>query len=515
MDILLKTENISKRFSESFVNVNDKINFDLIKNEMHAIVGENGSGKSTFMHIVSGLIKPDNGNIFFKGEKVVFNSPRDALLKKIGMVHQIPGVVPGFSIFDNIILGNEGRYLKKIDRKKAAEKIEEIKFFLGIDFDIYKSPESVEAQQLTVLLSLIYRDIELIIFDEPASALNNSESNFFYSILDKLRNSGKTVIIVTHKIEAALEKSDRITVLTKGCSKGTYTRSETDLNKIVDLITGEEKLFPREKEKRKKKPAGTEIVFEGKNIIFPGNRNKQNKNILNFYVKKGEILSFTGIRDKNLDMLENLLSGFFKPESGEFLFLGKNITGLPIRNLRRSGIKYIPSDRFTRGTSLATSVEDNLAFTHIRDFTEKGFLQRNRIKDFFIKGAKSFNIKAKLGQPLWQLSGGNIQKIILFREMYKAENLLIFCEPSINLDIKSRDMIYESIFQLRSRGTSIIIISTDMEEVIYLSDKVAVMHEGNIAEFLEGNNINSYNIGRLALGITLAQKLYLNNEDKN
>ncbi len=499
MNILLKTEKISKAFPGSNVVANSGIDFELKENEIHSIAGENGSGKSTLMHILSGLLPQDSGIIRYKGEVVTFNSPHDALKKGIGMVHQQPGIVPGFSILDNIIIGKEGKCFQKIDRKKAINEIESIKRQFGIEIDISRTPLSPESRQLTILIALIYRKAEVIIFDEPTASLSDAESQDFYGIMRKLKDNGKTIIFITHKIETALSAADRISVLSKGKLKGTFDTDKTDIDSIADLIIGSSSGSFHGIRSGKRNSVGDEKVFEARDII-PG-KSSNDKTGFNFAVREGEILSFTGIRDKNLDIMEDLLSGFIQVQSGNFFYMGKEIKISSTRTLRKAGIKYIPSDRMGRGTSLTGTVENNLAFTDIASFTENGFIRKERILDFFNIGRDSFDIKAIFGQPLWQLSGGNIQKVILFREMHKAKKLLIFCEPSWNLDFQSREMIYNTILELRNRGTSIIMISTDIEEIIDLSDRAAVMHEGKIAGFLEGNEINSYNIGRLMLGM--------------
>ncbi|MDX9800543.1 MAG: ATP-binding cassette domain-containing protein [Spirochaetia bacterium] len=501
MTILLKTEKISKTFPGSNVIANNEVDFALEENEIHAIAGENGSGKSTLMHIISGLIQPDSGIIFYKDQKTSFQSPHDALNKGIGMVHQLPGIVPDFSILDNIIIGKEGKCFQKIDRKKAVMEIESIKKQFDIEIDISRIPMTPKTKQLTILISLIYRKAGLIIFDEPTASLSDAESQDFYQIMKKLKDSGKTIIFITHKIETALSAADRISVLSRGKIKGTFDTDKTDIDSIADLIIGSTTNRFHGIKSETRNPVRDKKIFEAKEILLSG-KNSEDKKGFNFAVREGEILSFTGIRENNLDILEDLLSGFIHVKEGKFFYLGKEIKISSTRTLRKSGIKYIPSDRMGRGTSLTGTVENNLAFTDIRSFTENGFIQKERIRDFFNSGRDSFGIKAVFGQRLWQLSGGNIQKVILFREMNKAKKLLIFCEPSWNLDFKSREMIYRTILELRNRGTSIIMISTDIEEIIDLSDRAAVMCHGRIAGFLEGDEITNYNIGRLMLGIS-------------
>lgn len=499
MAYILETENITKKFPDSHVTANSGIDFSLTENEIHAVVGENGSGKSTLMHVISGLFRPDSGRIMCRGKTVDFFSPFDAFRAGIGMIHQVPGIVPGFSALENIIIGNEGKWFERIDRKKALYDVEKIRTEYNLSVDLQKSPETTEAKQLTVLLALIYRGAEIIIFDEPTASLSDDESAGFFRIIRKLKSKGKTVVFVTHKIAAALSVAEKITVLSRGRKKGTFSTEDTDIEDIARLITGENYTGNRKLNSSLFSKNERQVVFEAKDIIFPGKKPPAGK--ISFSVKEGEILSFSGIRENNLDLLENLLSGFYRPAEGALFYLGREITGSSIRSMRRSGIKYIPSDRLGRGTSMTATVESNISFTHLRDFSQRGFIQTEKVRDFFNTGKNAFSIDASYGQPLWQLSGGNIQKVILFREIHKAKRLLVFCEPSWNLDIKSREMVYNAIAGLKNRGAAVIIISTDIEEVVDVSDRVAVMYQGRIAGFLEGEDISSRNIARLMLGL--------------
>ena len=501
---LLEALNISKSFSENLVKANSCIDFTIKEGETHSILGENGSGKSTLMHILTGLTPPDSGEIIYRGDKTWFNSPKDALDKKIGMVHQSPGIIPGFTIYENIIAGNSSVKGLKTGKSGCREKIKSIKEKYSINIDIDKIPATPEQKQYTILLSLLFRGIEIIVFDEPTTSLSDNKSEEFFTILKKLKENGKTVVFITHKIKTALNISDRITVLSKGKSKGSFSIKDIDQDKIFNLMienfskdTFSDRYTGNNGNVSEKKSS---VIISADNICFTG-RNGSRKLKLSFRLHNKEIIGFAGIRENNLNLLEDILGGFISPDSGSIKFRGKEIKGYTSAELRNTGITYIPSDRFTRGTSITSSVENNMAITNIRNFTRGGMVSDTKLKEHFNRGRGLYNIKADYGQPLWQLSGGNIQKVILFRELDSNPEVLIFCEPAWNLDIKSRNMIYDNIRKLRDRGSSIIILSTDIEEIVDISDRVYVMYRGESAGILSGKNINSKNIGKLMLGI--------------
>ena len=503
MNIIAEVKNISKSFSRNRITANKNVGFQLNEGETHAVVGENGSGKSTTMHILSGLLKPDSGRIFFRSREVSFNSPKEALDLGIGMIHQVPAIIPGYSSLDNMIIGCEKMNIYGINRKRHTCEIEEIKNRFGIKLDLKQPPLSPAAKQYTLLLSILYRNCSVIIFDEPAVSFTDIETAEFFQIIKKLKNHGITIVLVTHKINAAVAMADRITVFRKGESTSPLKTSETDAETVASMVIGQEKkkslLYGKDAESSRK--AG-KTVLEVQGAVISGHEPEK----ISFKIKSGEIFSFTGIRDNNLDLLEDLLGGFKKPVKGKINFEGCDITGLEIRKLRKKGVVYIPSDRIGRGTSLTATVESNIALSHISDFSPRGFISRKKLESFFNRGRSSYKIDAHYGQPLWQLSGGNIQKVVLFRELNKAEKILIICEPAWNLDIASRDMIYDQLFRLRDKGISIVVISTDIEEVVRLSDRVMVMHNGGTAGLLEGESITSRNIGRLMLGLENKRK---------
>ena len=497
---ILEAEEITKTFSENRVKANNSVDFSLIEGEIHSVLGENGSGKSTLMHILTGFIRPDSGKIFYRGEEVSFKNPEDALNKKIGMVHQSPGIIPGFTVFENIIAGNSFVKGFDTDTEKYRNIIESIKEKYSINIDIDLKPETPEQKQYTILLSLLFRGIDIIVFDEPTTSFSDLKSEEFFTIARKLKENGKTIIFITHKIDAAVQLADRITVLSKGKTKGCRKTSEIDSSEIFKMMIENYSGPGSEKNTKRETSEKNSIIFSAENIEYYS-RNENKKINLSFSVRKNEITGFAGIRENNLGVLEDILGGFTSPDSGSIIFKGENITGLSTAELRKKHITYIPSDRFTRGTSITSSVENNMAITNIRKFTKRGMVSERKLKKNFKRGADLYNIKADYGQPLWQLSGGNIQKVILYRELDSPPDLLIFCEPAWNLDIKSKTMVYERIKNLREMGTTVIILSTDIEEIISLSDRVYVLYRGENAGMLEGERINSSEIGKLMLGI--------------
>ena len=498
--LIIEAVNTTKIFSENQAIANSDICFSLEEGETHSILGENGSGKSTLMHIISGLIPPDSGKILYRGEEVFFRSPGEALERGIGMIHQSPGIIPGYNVIENIIAGNKSIKGLRIDRKECINKLESIKNKYSIHVDIEATPDTPELKQYTVLLSLLYRDTDIIIFDEPTTSFSDTKTEEFFMTLDKLKQNGKTIVFITHKIATALNISDRITVLSKGRNRGTFNKNEITSEKIFSLMIEDYSRDSFETASRVERADTDEKILVGENIgLYRKNERKKLK--ISFDLYKGEIIGFTGIRENNLNILEDILGGFISPDSGSLKFRGKDISGYTTAERRETGITYIPSDRFTRGTSITSSVENNMAIATIRKFTRRGIVSNSRLKKHFNRGADLYNIKADYGQPLWQLSGGNIQKVILYRELDTNPEILIFCEPAWNLDIKSKKMVYETIRDLRDKGTSIIVLSTDIEEVVDISDKVYVLYQGKITAVLEGDDINSKTIGEMMLGL--------------
>ena len=497
---LLEAEKISKTFSENLIKANSDVDFNLIEGETHSILGENGSGKSTLMHILTGLITPDSGRIRYKGEETELKTPEDALKRKIGMVHQSPGIIKGFTIFENIIAGCSFIKGIKTNLSEYRKQIEDVKEKYSISINIDSKPETPEQKQYTILLSLLFNGTDIIVFDEPTTSFTDVKSEEFFLILKKLKDNRKTIVFITHKIETALSISDRVTVLSKGKSRGCRNASEISSEEIFRMMI--EDSGSKLPDSGSKQPAkkSRSIILSAEDLKYT-NRNESRKLGVSFKLYKGEIIGFAGIRENNLGLLEDILGGFIPPDSGSISFKEENIAGLPTSVLRSKGVTYIPSDRFNRGTSITSSVENNMAITNIRKFTKGGMVSEGKLKKHFKKGADLYNIKADYGQPLWQLSGGNIQKVILFRELDSPPDLLIFCEPAWNLDIRSKKMIYDRIKELRDNGTSVIILSTDIEEIISLSDRVYVLYKGKIAGTLKGDRINSNDIGKLMLGI--------------
>lgn len=470
-NIILSAEKISKQFGSSFIEANSNVDFSLVEGEIHTVAGENGSGKSTLMHILSGLIKPSSGKILLKGKEVIFASPKDALEKGIGMIYQRVGIINSFSALDNIILGHEESFLGVINRKKLSGKIISVMDEFGLSLSLDKIPTSPKEKQITALISLLCSDTKIVIIDEPVASLSLTK------LAEKLIQKGKTVIIITHKIEAALSMSNRITVLAKGKLKGTFKCSDTSIEEVASLMTTEH--YSEEISNSKAEFFGNVVFSVGENTQFFSSDISRKK----FTISQGEILAVTGIRDKNFNLFEDFLAE--KCKNG----------------------KYIPSDRAERGASLNSAVWENLVFTRVGEFSKQvfplfRFLKKKEISLFFEKAKEIFHINGVMEQPLWQLSGGNIQKIIIFRELYGVKELALICEPTVNLDMESRKIIYHAIRNLTKKGIGVILLSTDMDEVIELANRVAVMDSGKITTFLEGEDINKYNIANLMLGLT-------------
>jgi len=506
---------ITKYFPENGVTANSAVNLRIEEGEIHAIVGENGSGKSTLMHVLSGLVRPDKGRIRMNGKDLRINSPHEALEQGIGMVHQHVQLVREFTVLENIILGREPRtWWGRIDSAQARSRIQSLiqEYNLQIDLDRPAYELSTEGEQKIALLALLYAGVHYIILDEPATLFEEHETDLLHRVLEKLRSHNYTLILITHKLREALHYADRVSVMRGGRRIATRSTQKLSQGELSNLMVGSEQ---KPEAPEKARPTGSAAqatpgqrdsspILQLQNLTYRPGANRATLPALNevsFEVHPGEALAVTGIRENGLETLEQLLSGFLLPSSGGILYKGGSIAGLSIRELRSRRIAYIPTERMLRGASLDSSVAENMILLNYRDFHGWGRLKKEEIEHFTGNLKQLFNIKASPKDRLSGLSGGNIQRVIISREIINSPQLLIFSEPSWGLDIAGREFVFEKIRELTSRGSGVLIITSDIEEALESADRIVVMYRGSVNGIVQSDQVDKAEIGRLMLGV--------------
>lgn len=495
--VLLNMQNITKTFRENSVTAVNSAYLTVSPGEIHSIVGENGAGKSTLMHILAGEVYPDNGSIQIGNRNVDFKTPSDALKEGIAMLHQDLKLIPELTVLENIILGTEPvSKTGTLNKREARNRIDK----LCKEFEIYVNPNknvkslTADEKQKTALLSLLYHKIKLLVLDEPTTYFSEAKTDTVYKLIRKLKKMGKSIIIITHKLKEAIEISDKITVMKSGETVANISSSKTDIKQLSALILGKEPV-PGTKYKSIKPGA---ILLEAKNLTFAKD-NTEYLNI-NFKIRKNEILVVTGIRENGLETLEQILSGKINRTAGDILYKNK-VLEYNKYSLRKIGAGYIPSNRIKTGTSIRSSISENIILLKYKYLSKWGVLNLKNIKSFSSNLIDEYSIKGSHNHKMTTLSGGNIQRVMIAREMEAKPELFIFAEPSRGLDIESKRFIYEKINTLKNDGSGILVISSDIEEAIQIADRLLILYKGKEAASLENKNIDKLYIGKIMLGL--------------
>ena len=513
----IKLIDITKYFPENGVTANAHVNLHIREGEIHAIVGENGSGKSTLMHVLSGLIRPDTGKILLDEIPLRISSPHEALEFGIGMVHQHVQIVREFSVLQNIILGREPRtWWGRIETDRARLQVQSLMdtYNLQLELDRPAFELSIDGEQKIALLALLYAGARYIILDEPTTLFEEDETDLLHAVLEKLRSRGITLVLITHKLREALHYADRVSVMRAGRRITTKSTGELTQEELSRLMIGPVSRDAASRPAPDRRPGGTSRTGQTSRSATPvlqlqevDYRHSLASSALpevkgvSFDLFPGEALAVTGIRENGLETLEQILSGFTAPSSGRILFKGESIRGLSIRDLRRKQIAYIPTERILRGASLGSSVEENMILLNYRDFHGWGRLKREEIQHFAGNLKQLFNIKASPKDRLAGLSGGNIQKVIISRELVNFPELLIFSEPSWGLDFAGRRFVLQKIEELKAHGSAVLVITSDIEEALECADRIVVMYRGRVSGILRSDQVDKSRIGRLMLGV--------------
>lgn len=493
--------NITKRFPG--IIANDNITLQLKKGEIHALLGENGAGKSTLMSVLFGLYQPEEGEIRKDGKKVEIKNPNDANALGIGMVHQHFKLVECFSVLDNIILGAEpvqGGLLKKDEAREKVMELSE-RYHLQIDPDAIVENITVGMQQRTEILKMLYRDNEILIFDEPTAVLTVQEIDELMQIMKGLAKEGKSILFISHKLNEIMEVSDRCTVLRKGKYVGTVETKDTTPEKLSAMMVGRNVSFKVEKEEAK--PG--EVVLDVRNMTVAGQNKKDAVQDMSFQVRKGEIVCVTGIDGNGQTELVYGLSGLEPLKSGQISLNGKDITKASVRQRSTMGMSHIPEDRHKHGLVLDYSLEDNMVLQKYFEpqFTNKfGLLKRKEIREYSDRLIEKYDVRSGQGSStiVRSMSGGNQQKAIIAREIDKDPDLLIAVQPTRGVDIGAIEFIHKQLIEQRDAGKAVLLVSLELDEVMDVPDRILVMYEGRLVGEFKPDEVTVEELGLYMTG---------------
>ncbi len=493
---------ITKRFPG--IIANDNITLQLKKGEIHALLGENGAGKSTLMSVLFGMYQPEEGEIHKDGKKVEINNPNDANDLGIGMVHQHFKLVECFSVLDNIILGREttkGGILQKDEARKKVVELSE-KYGLSVDPDAIIEDITVGMQQRTEILKMLYRDNEILIFDEPTAVLTPQEIQELMHIMKNLAAEGKSILFITHKLAEIMQVADRCSVLRKGKYIGTVDIKDTTPEKLSAMMVGRDVNFVVAKEEAKPQ----DVVLDVKNMSVASKRHKNNAvNNVSLQVRRGEIVCIAGIDGNGQTEFVYGLTGLEPVKEGTVTLAGKDITHAPIRERMISGMSHIPEDRHKHGLVLDYSLEDNCILQRYFEpqFTNKfGFLKRREIRDYANKLIEEYDIRSGQGAITIarSMSGGNQQKAIIGREIDKDPELLIAVQPTRGLDVGAIESVHKKLVETRDAGKGVLLVSLELDEVMNVSDRILVMYEGEIVGEFDPKKVSVEELGLYMAG---------------
>ena len=502
MTPILELRGITKSFPG--VLANDHIDLQLNKGEILALLGENGAGKTTLMNILYGLYSPDEGEVIVKGKSIKIKSPTDAIQAGIGMVHQHFMLIPVFTVAENVMLGNEyTRIGGFLDQKRASARIKEISNQFNLDVDPGELIEdlSVGCQQRVEIIKLLFRNAEILIMDEPSAVLTPQEVGELFKIMRSLVAQGKSIIFITHKLREVMECADRIMVIRAGKVVGEATPAKANTNQLAAMMVGRPVELNVQKEESKPK----EVILRVKNLTIKDRTQKVEVDDISFEVKAGEILGIAGVQGNGQTELVRCLTGLIKPELGEITILGHDTTHSNPRHITELGVAHIPEDRQKDGLVLQSPVQDNLVLnTYYQEPFASGIvLQPKVIEENAKKLVNAFDIRTPgIASAVSGLSGGNQQKVIVAREFSRPIKLLIASQPTRGLDVGSIEYIHRRMIEKRDEGCAILLVSTELDEVMQLADRIAVMYRGKILSIVDAEIVTKEELGLLMAGIT-------------
>lgn len=496
---LVLMDNITKIYPDGTVALRG-VSFSIRRGEVHGLLGENGAGKTTLMKILAGILRPTSGSIYVKGRRVKFSAAADALKLGVGMVHQNLSLVPSFTAYENIVLG-----LPRKQLSNAEERINNLAAMSGLKVPLHVPVEKLSfgVRQKVEILKMLYRDVDVLILDEPTTNLALSEIKELFNVINKLKERGRSVVFITHKLREVLEIADRITVLRKGRVVGEVLPQDADLNLLARLMVGREVTFTPFKPSA---TAGKDLLVV-RDVWIRSDLGTWAVRGISFDVKEGEIFGIAGVEGNGQKELVEGLSGLRRVEKGEVFFNGRRIENLSPSELYSMGIAHIPEDRTMTGLILDFTVSENsiLGIHRSRNFLGPlGTIFWGNVVRHASELVRRFNIVApSVSSPVKFLSGGNQQKLIVAREISKEPSLIVAAQPTRGLDISATEYIRSLLLRLKGEGKAVLLVSSDLEEILQLSDRVAVMYEGSFVGVKHVSELTEEKLGLMLGGVSV------------
>ena len=505
-EYVIEMLHITKEFPG--IRANDDITLQLRRGEIHALLGENGAGKSTLMSVLFGLYQPEQGIIKKDGREVQIRDPNDATALHIGMVHQHFQLVDVFTVLDNIILGAEDTRLGFLQKKKARAKVEELsnRYGLKVDLDAKVEDITVGMQQRTEILKMLYRENEILIFDEPTAVLTPQEIDELMQIMKNLVQEGKSILFISHKLNEIMTVADRVSVLRKGKYIGTVNVKDTNKQELSNMMVGR----PVQLEVVKGPAQPGETVLEVRDMsVYSHAHKKDAVHQVSFDVRAGEILCIAGIDGNGQTELIHGLTGLEKISGGSVRLCGREITHAPIRS-RSENMSHIPEDRHKHGLILDFTLEENLVLQRFREpqFEKGGFIRFDAVRDYAQRLIRQYDVRSGQGPvtKVRSMSGGNQQKAIIARELDREKPLVVAVQPTRGLDVGAIEYIHSQLVRQRDEGKAVLLVSLELDEVMSLSDRVLVLYEGEIVGEFDPKKISVQELGLYMAGAKRQQK---------
>ena len=505
-DYVIEMLHITKEFPG--IKANDDITLQLRRGEIHALLGENGAGKSTLMSVLFGLYQPEEGEIRKNGEKVTINNPNDATALGIGMVHQHFKLIDVFTVLDNIVLGAETTKLGFLQKREARKKVEELseKYGLSVDLDAKVEDITVGMQQRVEILKMLYRDNEILIFDEPTAVLTPQEIDELMATMKEFAKEGKSILFISHKLNEIMAVADRVSVLRKGRYVGTVNTSETDKQQLSNMMVG--RPVQLEVVKAPAKPGDVVLKIDG--LCVPSHLHKRNAvNNVSLEVRAGEIVCIAGIDGNGQTEFIHGLAGLDKSGGGTIRLCGEDISHASIRR-RGENMSHIPEDRHKHGLVLDFTLEQNMVLQTYKQprFQKAGFIKTDAVRQYAEGLISQYDVRSGQGPVTIarSMSGGNQQKAIIAREVDRDKSLIVAVQPTRGLDVGAIEFIHSQLVAERDRGKAVLLVSLELDEVMSLSDRILVMYEGEIVGELDPKTTTVQELGLYMAGARRERK---------
>lgn len=498
-EILVEMRNITKKFPG--VLANENVNFELRKGEIHTLLGENGAGKSTLMNILYGMYAPDYGEVYIKGEKVNFSSPADAIASRIGMIHQHFMLIPPLTVVENVALGLKDQSPLRLDLKKVAQEILKLSKQFGLDIDPWAKiwQLSVGAQQRVEILKALYRGADVLIMDEPTAVLTPQEVEELFVVLQDFAKQGNAIVFISHKLWEVMRISNRVTILRDGKLIDTVNTADITKNQLAAMMVGREVILQYDHPKVQQ----GKTVLELKNVFATSDKGLPALNNISFKVRQGEVVGIAGVDGNGQKELAEAIHGLRPVTSGQIILDGIDITNKKPKEVIDTGLGHIPEDRHKTGLVLDFSIAENMVLENFdkEPYTKKYIYNPDIVKDFSYKLVEEFDVRCPGVETLVRsLSGGNQQKVILAREISRSPKLLIAAQPSRGLDVGATEFVQKRLIEERTEGKGVLLISTDLDEVLAVSDRVLVIYEGQIMGEINPSQAIFEEVGLLMAG---------------